>query len=128
MAESKKILVVEDDQDILELYEYIYSYEGYEVMGSATGIDLSALIDTFRPGLVILDVDLGELNGAELCRAIKTDPATSQIVVFLVSANLHSAQLKYHSGADGLIAKPFDLDDLLKRTTAVFSGSSASNG
>lgn len=121
MSEVKRILVVEDDEDILELYQYIYTEEGYEVKSSATGKDLPAIIDSFHPALVILDVNLGELNGAELCYAIKADPSTSQILVLLVSANLHSEELIYHSGADGIIEKPFDLDDLLLRTAAVLS-------
>jgi DNA-binding response OmpR family regulator len=120
-AEAKKILAVEDDRDILELYEYIFNEAGYEVSTSATGKDLSTLIDTFHPAVILLDVDLGELNGADLCRQLKANPATKALFVVLVSANLNIREIMLRSGADAFIAKPFDLDNLLRCTATYFT-------
>jgi DNA-binding response OmpR family regulator len=113
---GKRILAVEDDHDILELYRYIFSEAGYEINTSSTGRDLIQLILAFRPALILLDVNLGELNGADLCRQIKGNPQTAGTIVVLVSANLQIFELLLRSGADGFIPKPFDLEDLLERT------------
>jgi DNA-binding response OmpR family regulator len=118
VAGGKRILAVEDDRDILELYAYIFNEAGYEVATSSTGKDLAQQIGIFHPALVVLDVDLGELNGGDLCRQIKADPNNAGIIVILVSANTKVKELMLHSGADGFIAQPFDLEDLLLRTAS----------
>jgi DNA-binding response OmpR family regulator len=117
----KRILAVEDDEDILYLYQHIFREAGYEVGTSSTGRDLPVLINTFHPALVILDVNLGQLNGIDICRQIKADPTTCEIIVLLVSANLPIKELLLRSGANGFIAKPFDLDDLLAKTAGYFA-------
>jgi DNA-binding response OmpR family regulator len=118
---GKRILAVEDNEDILDLYQHIFNEAGYEVSTSSTGKNLAELITTFHPALVLLDVNLGELNGVDLCRQIKADPLNAGIIVVLVSANLHSRELLFLSGADGFIAKPFDLDNLLLCTAGYFA-------
>jgi DNA-binding response OmpR family regulator len=118
MAAAKRVLAVEDDKDILELYAYIFNEAGYEVCTSSTGKNLAEQIREFHPALVVLDVDLGELNGGDLCRQIKADPENNGIIVLLVSANTRIKELMLHSGADGFLAKPFDLEELLLCTAS----------
>lgn len=120
-TEVKRILAVEDDKDILDIYQHIFNEAGYEVYTSLTGKDLQELISEFHPALVLLDINLGELNGVDLCRQLKDDPTTAGISVLLVSANLHISELVTLSGADGYIPKPFDLEDLLLRTACFFA-------
>jgi DNA-binding response OmpR family regulator len=120
-TEVKRILAVEDDEDILDIYQHIFNEAGYEVFTSLTGKDLQELISEFHPALVLLDINLGELSGVDLCRQLKDDPATAGITVLLVSANLHIRELVLLCGADGYIAKPFDLEELLLRTAVYFA-------
>jgi cyanophycinase len=121
IAGEVKVTTGLDDKDILDIYQHIFNEAGYEVYTSLTGKDLQELISEFHPALVLLDINLGELNGVDLCRQLKDDPTTAGISVLLVSANLHISELVTLSGADGYIPKPFDLEDLLLRTAGFFA-------
>jgi DNA-binding response OmpR family regulator len=119
--ELKRILAIEDEIDILDLYTYIFTDAGYEFSGSVTGENIFTQIETFRPDLVMLDINLGALSGSDLCRAIKSDPQTSQITVVLVSGETQTVQLMEYTKANGFIAKPFDLDYLLSRVAELLT-------
>lgn len=112
---EKRILAVEDDQDILDIYEYIFMEAGYEISTLSTGAGLFQKIDVFRPSLILMDVNLGEFRGTDLCRKLKDNPNYQHIVVLLVSAERHLTTLAYGSGADGILAKPFDIEVLLQQ-------------
>ena len=113
--EAKRILAIEDEQDLLDLYGYLFETAGYEVTTSLTGEFMVQQIQAFGPDLVLLDVNLGGLNGSRLCREIKSDPAMDHIVVILVSGESNKYELLSESGSDAFIAKPFDMDHLLHK-------------
>jgi two-component system phosphate regulon response regulator PhoB len=109
---SKKILIIEDDPDILDMMAYILTDEGYEVIAA---VDCQPLEDiaAINPGLILLDNRLGENSGSNACKKLKTDADTAHIPVILVSANMDLEHLAADSLADGYMAKPFDVTELI---------------
>ena len=109
---SKRILIIEDDPDILEMMTYILQDEGYRVTAS---VDCGPLdeIASVKPDLILMDNRLGGSSGAEACKKLKTEAATAHIPVILVSANMHLQELTRESRADGFMTKPFDLEELV---------------
>ncbi len=106
--QSKKILVVDDEIDIAECLRLILQEEdGIEVLVAYGGREALEMVRAERPHLVLSDVMMPVLGGPELCRRLRADPATSDIAIVLMSAT-HGRDVAAY-GADGFIAKPFDL-------------------
>lgn len=112
---KKKIYVVEDNDDIRELVEYLLEVEDYEVKGFANATDFSLKIENDLPDLVVLDVMLPDGNGVDICNKLKANPNTKELPVLLMSANANMAFVSKESMADDFISKPFDIDDLVTR-------------
>jgi len=108
----KKILVIEDDNDILDLIQYILEDEGYHVLPSNKIEPITAVIN-YQPDLVLLDDRLAEGFGHKLCANIKAHPATRGIPVILVSATRDLEMIAKDCNADTFLAKPFDLYQLV---------------
>lgn len=110
----RRILVVDDDKDILEIIEFILDDSGYVVETLADGHLLFDRIRSCRPDLIILDIMLGNMDGRELCRDIKTNLDTHNIPVIMISASHALTDINSPKGKpDDFIAKPFDIDSLL---------------
>jgi DNA-binding response OmpR family regulator len=86
MSQHTKILVVEDEPTILKVTRLTLASAGYEVSEATTGAECLRLAETQPPDLVLLDRVLPDLDGAEVCRRLKTNPATAHIFVALLSA------------------------------------------
>lgn len=109
-----RILAVDDDNDILEVLQFILEDSGYEVDTLSDGNFLFDKIGQHTPDLILLDIMLGNLDGRELCRNVKANINTSSIPVILVSASHNVAASMNQKGApNAFIAKPFDINDLL---------------
>lgn len=109
-----RILAVDDDSDILEVLQYILEDSGYEVVTLTDGRYLFDKIKENQPDLILLDIMLGNLDGRDLCRSVKSRKDTHDIPVILVSASHDVSGSMNQTGApDDFIAKPFDIDDLL---------------
>lgn len=108
------ILVVDDDKDILEVLQYILEDSGYEVNTLNDGHFLFDKIKEHMPDLILLDIMLGNMDGRELCKDVKSKQETHDIPVIMISAS-HNIVTPYHqNGApDDFIAKPFDITVLL---------------
>lgn len=109
----KKIIVIEDDDDILDLMQYVLEDEGYLVWAS----DRSEHVDVIaehQPDLVLLDDRLRDDYGHVICSRIKSHPRTKHIPVILVSATRNLDKVAEDCNADDFLPKPFDLYDLLK--------------
>jgi two-component system, OmpR family, alkaline phosphatase synthesis response regulator PhoP len=116
---SARILVIEDEPDMLLGIEHNLRYEGYEVATASTGTDGLASWRRIRPDLVLLDVMLPEMDGFEVLRAIRREDA--EVPVILLTAKGLEAD-KVHGltlGADDYITKPFSIRELLARLQAV---------
>jgi len=112
---SKKILAVDDDNDILDVIRIILEEEGYEVVTLANGKHVFDIVKETSPDLILLDVMLGGLDGRDICRALKEDESFKKIPVVMISASHNLNNLLLMPGApDNFLAKPFDIDHLLE--------------
>lgn len=110
---AKKILVVDDERDILECLTIVLEEEGYSVVPAADGEYLEKLPIGDLPDLILLDVLLSGKDGRELVKYLKTQKETRRIPVIMISAHPTARASALESGADLFIAKPFDLQNLL---------------
>lgn len=111
----RRILAVDDDSDILEVLQYILEDSGYEVDTLSDGHNLFDTIKTKHPDLILLDIMLGGMDGRELCRKLKSRHETHDIPVILISASHDISKSLDQKGApNDFIAKPFDIDVLLR--------------
>jgi DNA-binding response OmpR family regulator len=109
---SKTILIIEDDPDILDMMAYILRDEGYEVLPFLDCLPLQEILP-LNPGLILMDNRLTAGSGKDACKKLKLDATTAHIPIILVSANRDLEQLTFESHADGFMAKPFDIDELV---------------
>lgn len=116
---AKRILVIDDDEDLLEIFNLVFQEEGYEVVISNTG-EAAKHIKVIHPDLILLDVRIiGSVkNGAEICAEIKSEYQEEAPPVILVSGETDLAMLADECGADTFIPKPFDIVDMLARVKA----------
>lgn len=119
--DKDRILVVEDEADILEVIRHNLSREGYEVLASRDGEEGFRLARKEAPDLVVLDLMLPGLDGVEICRRLKADPVTRAIPVVMVTAKGEESDvvLGLGVGADDYVPKPFRPRELLARVKAV---------
>jgi two-component system phosphate regulon response regulator PhoB len=116
-----KILVIEDEPDILEVIQYNLEREGHKVIACRNGELGLSRIRTDDPDLVILDLMLPGMDGVEVCRQVKSDPVTRAIPVIMVTAKSEESDivLGLGIGADDYITKPFSPKELLARVKVV---------
>ncbi len=107
---KKRIHVVEDDQDIAYIIEFLLKDEGYEIQVSSTFAELKEKLSDSIPNLFILDVMLPDGNGLDICKDLKTDPFTKHIPVIVMSANVKNKEISETFCPDDYISKPFDID------------------
>ncbi|MCX2574290.1 response regulator transcription factor [Pedobacter sandarakinus] len=116
--ETKRIHILEDDQEIRNVIEILLKEEGYELQLSSTFAELKKNIQDAMPDLFLLDVMLPDGNGAEICEDLKTDMFTKHIPIIVMSAQNNSEQKAIAAFANDYISKPFDIDDVLARINA----------
>jgi len=116
-----KIVVVEDEADILEVIDYNLSKEGFEVCSALDGEEGLALVKKEVPDLVILDLMLPGLDGIEVCRKLKADSTTKSISIIMVTAKGEESDivLGLGMGADDYVVKPFRPRELMARIKSV---------
>jgi DNA-binding response OmpR family regulator len=110
---NKKILVIDDDQDILEPLTLILEEEKYKVLTAIKGEQTYKKIKDFRPDLILLDILMSGSDGRTICAKLKHDSKTKDIPVILMSAHPGAEQDAVKCGANDFISKPFDTQDLL---------------
>ena len=118
---SKKILVVDDELDILEFLQIILEEEGYEVATADKGECVEKLRTGELPDLIVLDVLLSGKDGRTIARHLKSQEATKHIPIVMCSAHPSAEHTALEAGADAFIAKPFEIDDLLQKIAEFFS-------
>ena len=109
---NKKILVVDDDKDILEALALILQDNGYDVQTVAKGKLVCAKVDSFKPDLLLLDVLMSGSDGREICKKLKHDKKTKDLIVVMMSAHPSAEEDSASINADAFIAKPFETEDL----------------
>jgi len=118
---KEKILVVDDENDIVELLQYNLEKEGYRISCAFSGEKCLEFIKTKLPDLVLLDLMLPEIDGLDVCKVLKNNPQTSSIPIIMLTAKGEETDivLGLELGADDYITKPFNLRELLARVKAV---------
>jgi pilus assembly protein CpaE len=122
-----RILTVDDSSLILTLVQKMLAQAGYEVITSTSGPDALARVKNIQPDLVILDVNMPEMNGYEVCRHLRQDPVTGQIPIMMLTA-MDSLEYKlkgFEAGADDYMVKPFQGAELQVRVEALLRRSGA---
>jgi two-component system alkaline phosphatase synthesis response regulator PhoP len=124
---KESILVVEDEADILELVSYNLAKEGYRVEGAGSGEQALGKIRNAAPDLILLDLMLPGLDGLDLCRVLKGDPAFRHIPIIMLTAKSQDADIVagLELGADDYVTKPFSPRVLVARVRAVLRRRSA---
>lgn len=116
-----RILVIDDDLDILSVVEILLSMKGYNVEVTANGEEAFDRIEKFRPHLILLDVLISGYDGRVICQKIKTNPNTQNIPVIMFSAHPRAIVTNGENGPDDFLSKPFDLDKLSEKIEAQLS-------
>ena len=106
----KRILIIEDEQDIVDIATLILEDEGYEVCSMTNFEGYESKVEKSHADLVLLDLNLGAYHGKDICKYIKGQEDLKQTVVVLMSANKDIEMVKIEAGADAFISKPFDLE------------------
>ncbi len=121
MENPYKILVVDDEADILEFIDYNLKKEGYQVWLAQNGKDAIAIAKKNKPDLILLDVMMPVMDGIETCKQIKADPDFAKtFVVFLTARSEEYSEIAgFQAGADDYIAKPIKPRVLITRLNAI---------
>jgi two-component system alkaline phosphatase synthesis response regulator PhoP len=117
----EKIVVIEDEADILEVIDYNLSREGFRVRPTRDGEEGLWLVRKEAPSLVLLDLMLPGLDGIDVCRKLKADPVTRPVPIVMVTAKGEESDivLGLGIGADDYVTKPFSPKELIARVKAV---------
>jgi excisionase family DNA binding protein len=115
---KRKVLVVDDDAEIVELIVDVLSRDGrFEVKTASSGYEAGIATEQFRPELILLDYMLPDVNGNVVCQTIRKNPEFSNIKIFIVSGVVKQDEIEQllKSGAEGFIKKPFNLTELVDK-------------
>jgi len=116
-----RVLIVEDEPDIRDLLAFHLERDGYQIATAATGPEALRQAARERPDLIVLDLMLPELDGREVCRRVRQDPATASVPVIMLTAKGDEVDrvVGLELGADDYVVKPFSPRELLARVRAV---------
>lgn len=114
-GEQKRILIVEDDPDIVEFLQELLEQEGYTVAATDKAEYVERLRDPDFPDFILIDVFLSGKDGREIVKQLKSQEETRHIPILMFSAHPSAEKTSRQAGADDFIAKPFEMDELLTR-------------
>ena len=114
--DKKKILIVDDEEDILNTICFRLEAEGFECITSQDGIDALAKARQEKPDLILLDIMLPRMNGYKVSRLLKFDEKYQHIPILMLTAKTQETDriTGIETGADGYVTKPFEMDALIK--------------
>jgi two-component system, OmpR family, phosphate regulon response regulator PhoB len=123
---ERRVLVIEDEPDIRDLLNYNLQSSGYQVKTADTGQSGLAVLDTFTPDVVLLDLMLPDVPGTEICRRIRARTEGPQPAIIMLTAKGEEIDrvVGFEVGADDYVVKPFSVRELLLRVNAVLRGRS----
>lgn len=115
MNTKKRILIVEDEKELVELITFRLEGEGFHVLTAFDGVEALATVEKERPDLILLDILMPKMNGYEVCRRLKADERYRDIPIIYLTAKAQEEEMKaaIEMGADAYIAKPFEPADLI---------------
>ena len=112
---KKKIIVADDDKDIVAVLTMMLEDAGYEVSSTANGQTAQKVCD-----YLLLDIWMAGVDGRDICKQLKNQRLTKHIPIIMISANQDTEKIAREAGADDFIAKPFDMDKLLAKVAQYF--------
>jgi DNA-binding response OmpR family regulator len=114
---TKKVLIVDDEPNIVISVEFLMRREGFEVLVARDGEEGLARIQADRPDLVVLDVMMPKLDGFEVCKAVRADPTLAGVRILMLTAKGRTAEISkgLSLGADDYIPKPFATRELVAK-------------
>jgi DNA-binding response OmpR family regulator len=115
MDSQKKVLIVDDEKDILEVVQYILIQKGFTVFTHTSGLQVSEAVQFYHPDLILLDIGLPGKQGTDICMELKK---TFSIPILLFSALEEKCSSYKKYNADGCILKPFDINKLVSTVNA----------
>ncbi|MCR1848631.1 response regulator transcription factor [Paeniclostridium sordellii] len=115
----KRILIVEDEENISDILSYSLKKEGYETKIAGTGIEALELTSSFRPNLIILDLMLPDMNGLDICKEVTT-MYSIPIIMLTAKSDTIDKVLGLELGADDYITKPFNIREVIARVKSIF--------
>jgi CheY-like chemotaxis protein len=119
---KKKILVADDDPGILDALQIMLEDNDYDVAVTIDGQSIYKMEKDF-PDLLLLDIWMSGLDGREICRYLKKSELTRSIPIIMISANRDTEKIAKEAGADDFLAKPFEMEILLKKIAKYISKS-----
>ncbi|GAB2706246.1 response regulator [Mucilaginibacter koreensis] len=114
-ADTKTILLADDDEAIVDATVLMFEVMGYEVVHTIQGNNVPEMAITKQPDIVVLDIWMSGIDGRDICRQIKAHPDTRHIPVLMISASRHIGGSALEAGADGFVEKPFEMNTLLDK-------------
>lgn len=123
MLKKKKILVVDDEKELIKLLAFHMSIAGYDVLSAKDGLEALEICKDKKPDLIILDIMLPRIDGWEVCRRIKNDPETGSIPIIILSAlsEVNDKLKGFDLGGDDYVTKPFSPRELVVRVKRVLA-------
>src|SRR6202163_3263607 len=121
-SKGKKILIADDEPDILEIFQYNLAKEGYEVVTAKDGDEAVAKAKIVRPDLIILDIMMPKKNGVEVCEILRSQPSFKDtLIIFLTALSDEGSHVRgLETGADDYVTKPISPKVLTSRVNALF--------
>jgi DNA-binding response OmpR family regulator len=119
-GQTRRVLVVDDDQAILDLFEDVLTRDGrFEIKTATTGYDAGMLTESFKPHLIILDFMLPDINGNIVCQRLRENPDTKDVKIIFVSGVINEHEIKglLSAGGDAFLKKPFKIRELVEKMT-----------
>lgn len=120
---TKKVLIVDDEQNIVTALEYLLGQSGYQVKVAQNGEEALAAVETFAPDLVLLDVMMPRVNGYEVCRRMRERPEWHRLKIVMLSAKGREVEVSkgMSLGADLYVVKPFSNTELVAQIDALLA-------
>ena len=127
---AKRILVVDDEVESVKLIGLMLQRRGYEIIAARSGAQALEKAQADKPDLIILDVMMPDMDGYEVCRRLRADPATASmpIIMFTAKTMVDDKVAGFQAGADDYLTKPVHPEELASRIEAVLLRTSQSSG
>lgn len=121
---SHKILIVDDEPNIVISLEFLMKKEGFQIAVASDGEEALAKVASFAPDLLLLDVMMPKKSGFEVCEALRADPANSALKIVMLTAKGRETEVAkgLAIGADAYVTKPFSTKDLVVRVKELLGG------
>lgn len=115
--DKKRVLIVDDEFDIVETIQFMLESEGFECLVAYDGEDALLKARTENPDLILLDIMLPKINGYQVCRLLKSDEEYKHIPIIMLTAKVQESDKFWgkESGADDYVTKPFEMEKLIQK-------------